>query len=83
MPSPNTGGGTCNTRANTSSGLAKTKAKDNSKKQTDSYVKDPISAANFLMEGDFKSEDDELSFELLSTIAMQLSVRALSTVIQK
>ena len=73
MPSPNTGGGICNTRANMSLGLTKTKARDNFKKQMDSYVKDPISAANFLMEGDFKSEDDELSFELLSVIAMQLS----------
>ena len=36
-------------------------------------VKDPTTATNFLIDKDLKCEDDELSLELLSIIAMQLS----------
>ena len=39
-------------------------------------VKDPTSAATFLIGSEFKSEDNEMTFELLSIIAMQLSQQA-------
>ena len=53
--------------------LTKTKMEGELKKQEDPFVKDTLTAINFLMEGDFKSEDDKMSFELLGVIAMQLS----------
>ena len=59
-----------------STALLKTKAEEENKKQTESTVKDPISAANFLMDSDLKSEDNELTFEQLSIIAMQLLQQA-------
>ena len=67
------GGGTCITRANTSSNSVKTKLEEEAKKQTDSRVEDPTSAIKFLVDSDLKSEDDDMSLELLSAIAMQLS----------
>ena len=73
MPSPTTRGGSQHTRASTMAALTKTKTEEELKKQADPIVKDPITAINFLMEGDFKSKDDEMSFELLGAIAMQLS----------
>ena len=42
-------------------------------------VKDLITAVNFLIDKDFKCEDDKLSLELLSIIAMQLSQQPRST----
>ena len=63
MPSPPVGAGTRNTRANMSMALLKTKVEEENKKQTASTVKDPISAANFLMDSDLKREDDELTFK--------------------
>ena len=56
-------------------GLVKTKMEDKLKKQKQlgSEVKDPITVSVFLMEGDFKSEDEDMSFELLSVIVMQPS----------
>ena len=54
--------------------LAKTKMEEDSKKQAETSVKDPTTALNFLIDGDFKSEDDEMTFEALGVIAMQLSV---------
>ena len=53
--------------------LTRTKSEDETRKQMESSIKDPISAATFLLDSDLKNEDDELSFELLSIIAMQLS----------
>ena len=51
----------------------KGKRRKSSKKQTDHAVKDPTTAIKFLIDGDFKSEDDEMSFELRGVIAMQSS----------
>ena len=65
--------GSHHTRASTRAALTKTKTEEELKKQADPIVKDPITAINFLMEGDFKSKDDKKSFKLLGVIAMQLS----------
>ena len=46
---------------------------DDHKKQAGLEVKDPATALDFLMEGDFKSEEDDMSFKLLSIILMQFS----------
>ena len=73
MPSLNTGGCSCHTRASATIALTKTKTEEELKKQADSSVKDPITVINFIMDGDLKSEDDEMSFKLLGVIAMQLS----------
>ena len=73
MPLPTVGGDTHNTRASASLALLKNKLEDKTKKQTDSTVQDPISAVNFLIDGNLKTEDDEMTFEFLSAIAMQLS----------
>ena len=59
-------------RAATSLALTKAKAEEESKKQSDTSVRDPESATNFLLAGEFKCEDDEMTLELLSIIAMQL-----------
>ena len=72
MPFPTSGGGTCVTRANTYSNIVKTKLEEEVKKQPESLVKDPNSAIDFLVNSDLKSEDNDMSFELLSAIAMQL-----------
>ena len=53
--------------------LNKTKAEDDHKKQAGLEVKDPATALEFLMEGDFKCEEDDMTFDLLSVISMQLS----------
>ena len=73
MPSPTRGGRICITGANTTLNLAKTKVEEEAKKQPESLVKDPNSAIDFLIDGDLKSKDDVMSFELLSVIMMQLS----------
>lgn len=52
---------------------AATKAKDELNKAPESSIKDADTAMAYLITGDLKSEDDELSFESLSIIAMQLS----------
>ena len=54
-------------------GGAKGKTEGKSRSQLEPGVKDLTSALSFLTHGDLKSEDDEMSFELLSAIAMQLS----------
>ena len=38
-------------------------------------VTDPLSAMEYLISGDFKSEDEELTLDFLSIIAMQMSHR--------
>ena len=73
MPSPTTIGGSRITRVSTMAALTKTKMEGEPKKQEDPGVKDTLTAINFLMEGDFKSEDNEMSFKLLGVIEMQLS----------
>ena len=73
MPSPAVGSGLHNTRAATQMALNKTKAEDDHKKQAGLEVKDPATALEFLMEGDFTSEEDDMTFDLLSIISMQLS----------
>ena len=73
MLTPIGGGGTCITRANTTSSITKTKSEDESRKQTDIGVKDLASAIKFLLDSEFKSEDNVVNFELLSGITMQLS----------
>ena len=55
------------------SAAAATKAKDELNKATEPSIKDADTAMAYLITGDLKSEDDELSFESLSIIAMQLS----------
>ena len=49
------------------------RATTRAKTVTDTLVKDADTAMEYLIDRDFKSEDDELSFEFLSIIAMQLS----------
>ena len=49
------------------------RATTRAKSAADTFVKDADTAMEYLIDGDFKSEDDELSFEFLSVIAMQLS----------
>ena len=72
MPTILAGGSIWNTRSNSSSALLKTKMEDENKKLVDTMVKDSTSAVTFLIDGEFKSKDDEMSFKLLSVIAMQL-----------
>ena len=72
MPTPITGGRIHNTRASTALALTKAKIEEEYKKQTDNYVRDVETATNFLIDGEFKNEDDDMSLELLSIIAMQL-----------
>ena len=79
MPLPNKGNRTCFTRANVNAALNKTKPEDEAKKLPESTVKDPISAINFLMDKEFKCEEDKLTLELLSTIERQLSQQLIST----
>lgn len=50
---------------------ATAKAKDEPAKDT--VVVDVVTATEYLVNSDFKSEDDELTFEFLSVIAMQFS----------
>ena len=65
MPSPITGGSSHHTRASTRVVLTKMKTEEELKKQADPSVKDSITAIDFLMDGDFKSKDNKMSFELL------------------
>ena len=65
MPSPTTVDGSQNTRASTMTALTKTKLEGELKKQEGPGVKDTLTIINFLMEGDFKSEDNKMSFKLL------------------
>ena len=59
-------------------GLVKMKIEDEAKKHMESSVKDPASAIDFLVDGNLKSKDEDMSFELLSAIAMQLSQQSRS-----
>ena len=49
------------------------KAKEDSNRPSEPPIKDIDSAMEYLIMGDLKEEEDELSFESLSIIAMQLS----------
>ena len=46
---------------------------DENRKHDDLGVKDSASAIKFLLDSNFKSEDDIVNFKLLSAVAMQLS----------
>jgi ElaB/YqjD/DUF883 family membrane-anchored ribosome-binding protein len=63
--------GTRATRATTPG--ATPKARDDQSRATDTAVKDVATAIEYLTVGELKSEDDDLTFEYLSIIAMQLS----------
>jgi hypothetical protein len=56
--------------------VAATKTKEDLAKPPEATVKDATTAMAYLIDGEFKSEDDELTPELLSVIAMQLSQQA-------
>ena len=66
-----TSGALCTTRA-TATGTT-TKTKEDSNRPSEPPIKDVDSAMEYLITGDLKEEEDELSFESLSIIAMQLS----------
>ena len=66
-----TSGALCITRA-TATGTTM-KAKEDSSRPSEPPIKDIDSAMGYLIMGDLKEEEDELSFESLSIIAMQLS----------
>ena len=75
MTPPHLAGVTHATRASTIAG-ASFKTKDGQPKpMPETAVTDPQSATEYLINGDFKSEDDELTWDFLSAIAMQLSQR--------
>ena len=73
MSQPTTGGSSRATRTTAPGAIATTKSKDNKVQTTEITVKDVATATEYLIDGDLKSEDDDLSFEFLSAIAMQLS----------
>ena len=81
MSLANTGGVSRATRATTVGNTSKAK-EDQPKSKTESAVTDPDSAIALLVEGDYKSEDDELTLDFLSIIAMQLSQRVKLTAFQ-
>ena len=65
------GGSSRATRANATGLIPKAK-EDQVKVSTDTIVKDVATAISYLTDGDFKSEDNELTLDFLSIIAMQL-----------
>ena len=73
MSQPTTGGSSRATRTTAPGAIATTKSKDDKVQTTEITVKDVATATEYLIDGDLKSEDDDLSFEFLSAIAMQLS----------
>ena len=82
MTPPHLAGVTHATRASTIAG-ASLKTKDGQPKpMPETAVTDPQSATEYLINGDFKSEDDELTWDFLSAIAMQLSQRPKLSVFQ-
>ena len=68
---PNSNSGA--TRASTAKAAAVIVAATKAKGTLDPLVTDVNTALEYLIVGELKSEDDELSFEFLSIIAMQLS----------
>ena len=56
-----------------SGGSTRAKAKDDHVKAADISVRDVATATEYLIDGDLKSEDDEITLEFLSVVAMQLS----------
>ena len=69
---PNATSGALRTSRATVTGTT-TKAKEDSNRPSEPPIKDVDSAMEYLIMGDLKVEEDELSFESLSIIAMQLS----------
>jgi len=70
--SPLASGGTGSTRA-TRTNAPGTRAKDDHDKAADTAVMDAATATEFLIDGDFQSDDDEITLDFLSAVAMQLS----------
>ena len=66
-----TGGGTC--AASAAKAAATNKAKEELDKVVVSSITDVDTAMEYLIAGDLKTEDEELTLEYLSVIAMQLS----------
>ena len=56
-----------------SGGSARAKAKDNLVKAAETAVTDAATATEYLLDGNFITEDDKFTLEFLSVIAMQLS----------
>ena len=56
-----------------SGGSAHAKAKDNLVKAADTAVTDAATATEYLLDGNFITEDDKFTLKFLSVIAMQLS----------
>ena len=84
MTPPHTAGVTHATRASTIAGasLRTKEGQPQPKPMQETAVTDTHSAMEYLINGDFKSEDDELTWEFLSIIAMQLSQRSKPSVFQ-
>lgn len=72
MSPPTSGGSLRPTRAN-ATGLIPKGKEEQAKTTADTSVKDVATATEYLIDGDYKSEDDELTLDFLSIIAMQLS----------
>jgi hypothetical protein len=68
------GGSTRATRATTNTAM-NSKTKDENTK-SDTLVKDIATAIGFLVDNDLKSDDDELTLDFLSIVAMQMSQQA-------
>ena len=68
---PNSAGGV--TRASATAKAAVVTATTKPREETTPSVTDVNTAMEFLITGDLKAEDDEMSFEFLSVIAMQLA----------
>ena len=72
MPPLIPGGNTCTTRANATGPTPKTK-EEQALTSLDTAIIDAETAMEYLIDTDFKSEDDELTFKFLSILAMQIS----------
>lgn len=73
MPTPMNGGATHYTRVAMASALTKTKTEEEFRKQAETLVNDPTTAIKFLVDRDFKTEDNKMTFEFLGAIVMQIS----------
>ena len=75
MTPPHLAGVTHATRASTIAGTSLRTKEGQPKTMSETAVTDTRSAMEYLINGDLKSEDDELTWDFLSAIAMQLSQR--------
>ena len=73
MTPPHLAGVTHATRASTIAGTSLRTKEGQPKPMSETAVTDTHSAMEYLINGDLKSEDDELTWDFLSAIAMQLS----------